>query len=128
MRQLLWYVLLLIMFNILLGGTGFLLKSYPFIDLYLADTVILSLLFSVISAVTLAIFFRGQSGEPESRTLYSLVSISLKFLLDMILALIWFFVLKKTTLTYVFEFFVLYLTLTVFTIFIILKVLKNRSL
>jgi hypothetical protein len=46
----------------------------------------------------------------------------------MILALIWFFISKKNTLTSVFIFFVIYLTLTLFTVFVILKVLRNRSL
>jgi hypothetical protein len=56
------------------------------------------------------------------------VAISLKFLLEMILALVWFIVAKKTALPSVLIFFVLYLALTLFTVLIILKTLKNRAL
>jgi hypothetical protein len=60
--------------------------------------------------------------------MHTLVAVSLKFLLDMILALLWFFISKKNSLTYVFLFFVLYLTFTLFTTIVILKILKYRSL
>jgi hypothetical protein len=46
----------------------------------------------------------------------------------MIMALVWFIVAKKTSLTSVFIFFVIYLTLTLFSIFVILKTLNNRPL
>jgi hypothetical protein len=128
MRQTSKYVLFLMAFNSLLIITGLLLKSLPAINLFYRDIIILSLLFSVISAVTLTIFFRGHKREPDSRTMHTLVAVSLKFLLDMILALLWFFICKKTSHTSVFIFFVIYLTLTIFTLFIILKILRYRSL
>ena len=128
MRQIYKYVLLLIFFNFLLLGIGLLIKSINPVNLFIKDIIILSLLFSVISAITLLIFFRGRTREPDSATMHTLVSVSLKFLLDMILALAWFFISKKTSLTSVFIFFVIYLTLTLFTLFVILKVLRNRSL
>ena len=128
MRQIYKYVLLLIVFNFLLLSIGPILKSINPINLFIKDIVILSLLFSVISVITLLIFFRGRTREPDSATMHTLVSVSLKFLLDMILALAWFFISKKTSLTSVFIFFVIYLTLTLFTLFVILKVLRNRSL
>jgi hypothetical protein len=46
----------------------------------------------------------------------------------MILALGWFFISKNTSLASVFIFFVIYLTLTLFTLFVILNKLRNRSL
>jgi hypothetical protein len=46
----------------------------------------------------------------------------------MVIALIWFFVAKKTSLQSVLIFFVLYLALTLFSVLIILKTLKNKSL
>lgn len=128
MRQICKYVLLLIVFNFLLLGTGLLVRSIIPANLFIKDIVILSLFFSVISAITLIIFFRGRTREPDSGTMHTLVAVSLKFLLDMILALAWFFISKKTSLTSVFIFFVIYLTLTLFTLFVILNVLKNRSL
>jgi len=122
------YILLLIPLNILLTGTAFLFKSLVFSNLLLKDVVVLSSFFSLISVATLIIFFRGVAREPDSRTMHTLASVSLKFLLDMILALVWFFISKKTYLSSVFSFFVIYLTLTVFTISVILKMLKNRAL
>jgi hypothetical protein len=128
MRQIYKYVFFLILFNIILAGTVLLLRSLFGTDLVFKDVLILSLSFSAISAITLIIFFRGRDRESNSHTMHTLVAVSLKFLLDMILALLWFFISKKTSLTSVFIFFVIYLTLTLFTIFVILKVLKNRSL
>lgn len=128
MKQIYKYVLYLIVFNILLGCGVIFFSPVSGLNLSPGDILILSVSFSAISAVTLTIFLRGLSGEPDSQTLHTLVSVSLKFLLDMILALVWFFISKKTNPASVFVFFVLYLALTLFTVFIILKVLRNRSL
>jgi hypothetical protein len=128
MRQIYKYVFFLTILNIILGGTVLLLRSLFGTDLGFKNVFILSLSFSAISALTLIIFFRGRDRDPDSQTLHTLVAVSLKFLLDMILALIWFFISKNTSLSSVFVFFVIYLTLTLFTIFIILKVLRTRSL
>jgi len=93
-----------------------------------SDIAIPSSVFSLITLITLIIFLRGQKKEPESQTLHSLVAISLKFLLELVLVLIWFIVAKKTSLPSVLIFFVIYLTLTLFSIWVILKTLKNKSL
>jgi hypothetical protein len=110
-----------------------LLGGYIFVSLFspkysLTDIVILSTVFSFVAWITLFIFFRGQSKEPDSQTLYILVAISLKFLLEIIFALVWFFVAKKTYLASVLMFFVLYLCLTLYSMQIILKTLKNKAL
>jgi hypothetical protein len=60
--------------------------------------------------------------------MHTLFSFSLKFLLELILVLTWFFIAKKTGLPSVLSFFVLYLTFTLFLILIILKPLKKRPL
>ena len=114
--------------NVLITGTGFLLVSFTELNLLFSDIALLAIFFSLIAAITLIIFFRGQAKEPESQTMHSLFSVGLKFLLEMILALVWFIVAKKTSLTSVLIFFVLYLTLTLFSVLIILKTLKNKSL
>jgi hypothetical protein len=128
MRQIYKYVLLLFVFNFILLGISLLTKSINPVNLFTKDILILSLLFSVISVITLIIFFRGRTREPDSGTMHTLVAVSLKFLLDMILALVWFYISKKTSLASVFIFFVLYLTLTLFILFVILKALRYRSL
>lgn len=108
--------------------TGYLLVSVIKFSLRYSDIAILSSAFSLIAFITIVIFLRGQTKEPDNQTLHSLVSVSLKFLLDIVLALVWFIVAKKTSLTSVLIFFVLYLTLTLFSIWVILKTLKNKSL
>jgi hypothetical protein len=70
----------------------------------------------------------GQKKEPDGQTLTSLVAISLKFLLEMVLALFWFFVFKKKSFESLMLFFVLYLALSLFSIISIMKTLKNKAL
>jgi hypothetical protein len=108
--------------------TGYIFVSLKLLNLLLIDIVILSAIFSIITIITLVIFFKGQIKDPETQTLHSLVSLGLKFLLEMVLALVWFIVAKKTSLPSVLIFFVLYLAFTLFSVFIILNVLKNKSL
>ena len=114
--------------NALLDVAGYLLVSAKKLDILFSDIAILSLLFSIISIITLVIFFRGQIRNPESQTQHSLFAVGLKFLLEMVLALVWFAVIKKTSVQSVFIFFVIYLTLTLFSVGIILKTLKYKSL
>jgi hypothetical protein len=122
------YTLLLILLNFVLIGLGFVLISVYNLNLSFVEIVILSSLFSIIAFISLSIFLRGQTKEPNSQTLHSLVSVSLKFLLEIVLALVWFIVTKKTSRASVLIFFVLYLSLTLFLLWVILKTLKNKSL
>lgn len=122
------YFLILLFLNILFLGAGNFLILYYNLKLVLIDIGILGSAFSVITLIIIVIFLKGQTKEPDSQTLYSLVSVSLKFLMELMLAIIWFFVAKKTSLTSVIMFFVIYLTLTLFSIGVILKALKNKSL
>jgi hypothetical protein len=119
------YILWIILLNILIIGIGFFLISLAIISLSYSDIAILS---SVLSIITVIIFFKGQTREPESQTLHTLTAVSFKFLLEIILALLWFIVAKKISLQSVIMFFVIYLTLALFSIWVILKTLKNRSL
>ena len=102
----------------------------PFLkaDIHYYDISIVSCVFSAIALITISIFLKGQTKEPDSQTLHSLVALSLKFLLELIFLLLWFIVAKKSSLTHVLIFFVLYLALTLFTIYIIVKTLKNKAL
>jgi len=122
------YPLQLLFLYVLLLSGGFLFVSLLSPKVSLADIVILSTVFSFIAFVTLLIFFKGQSKEPDSQTLYILVAVSLKFLLEIVFALVWFIVAKKTSLESVLMFFVLYLCLTLFSLQVILKTLKNKAL
>jgi hypothetical protein len=122
------YILLLVPLNILLIATAFLLVSVFKLNILIGDTLILSLAFSIIALVTLVIFFKGQSKEPDSQTLYILVAVSLKLLLEMLFAILWFFVAKKSYMPSVLMFFVIYLSLTLYSLLIILKTLRNKVL
>ena len=122
------YFLQLLFLYILLLLIGYLLVSLVILKISLSAIVILSTVFTLIAGICLIIFFKGQSKEPDSQTLYILVAVSLKFLLEIVFALVWFFVAKKTSLESVLMFFVLYLCLTLFSIQAILKTLKNRVL
>jgi hypothetical protein len=122
------YLLLLILLSILLPVTGILLNILSGTILPVKNILALSSVYAVISFVTLAIFLRGQTKPPDSQTLHSLVAVSLKFLLDMILAFSWFYIAKKTSFSCVIIFFVIYLTFTLFLVISILKILKYSSL
>jgi hypothetical protein len=114
--------------NIFIAGAGSILISFFKINPGYFETAVLSLIFTIINIISLIIFFRGQSKDSESQALHSLVSVSLKFLLELVLALVWFIVAKKTSFPSVLLFFVLYLTFTLFLILVILKTLKHKSL
>lgn len=107
---------------------AYLINSFAPLKIPYGGIISLSAAFSFIALITIVIFLKGQTKEPESQTLFSLVSVGLKFLLEMVLALVWFIVAKKTSLQAVLIFFVLYLTLTLFSLLIIVKTLKNKSL
>ena len=128
MIRIIRYVFRLIILNLVIIGAAYAISEAAGTDMRLTDAALLSSLFSTVALITLAIFFRGFQFQPDSHAFHTLFAISLKFLLDMIIALIWFFVFKKTSPVSVVLFFVIYLTLTLFSIIIILKVLKTRSL
>ncbi len=118
----------LVLLNGLFIITGYIITAAGILNIHLADIVLLSIVFSVIAFITIVIFFKGQTKEPDGQTFYTLVAISLKFLLELVFALLWFFVAKKKSFDSVLIFFVLYLALSLFSIWMILKTLKNKAL
>jgi hypothetical protein len=122
------YLIFLLLINALAIAGGCILVSLAELTPRFSDITILSFSFSVISLVTIIIFQRGQARDPEAQTMHTLFAVGLKFLLDLVLALLWFIVAKKNSLQYVFIFFVLYLTLTLFSVLYILKTLKSKPL
>ncbi|HLP71302.1 MAG TPA: hypothetical protein VK155_00265 [Bacteroidales bacterium] len=122
------FVILLAGLNVLLFLSGLLVISVADTGLRISDVLFLQLGFSLISAITVLIFLRGQTRDPESQTMHTLVSIGLKFLLDLVIALACFVISKKNGAAYVILFFVLYLCLTLFSVFFMLKTLKSKPL
>jgi VanZ family protein len=122
------YITSLLTIYVLLGLTGFLVIKLAETGLNYSDLLFLLTGFSLISAITILIFLRGQTKDPESQTMHTLVSIGLKFLLDLVMALACFVISKKSGVPYVLLFFVLYLCLTLFSVFYMLKTLKSKPL
>jgi hypothetical protein len=93
-----------------------------------SDLFILTLSFAAIGLVSLVIFLKGRTKDPAGQTMHMLVAISLKFLLELVLALIWFFVSKKTSAASLLLFFVLYLCFSLYLANLMLNILKHKSL
>jgi len=107
---------------------GFIITSGIESGLEYKEIILSSAGFTIIAFFALIIFFRGRHKELASQTMHTLVAISLKFLAELIFAFLWFFVGKKTGISSVVLFFVLYLTFTLFSVMVILKTLKSKSL
>jgi hypothetical protein len=122
------YILLLTGFEILVLLAGYLLTSNLTTDINFSEILYLSVTFTLLAMMVLIIFFRGQSGESASQAMHLLVSIGLKFLSELIIAFIWFFVAKKTGLASVILFFILYLAFTLFSLLIVVKTLKYKPI
>jgi hypothetical protein len=125
-KPLLKYSILLLLLGFLTVSAAFLINNIFIIGFRTREVAIASSVFMIILFGVMAIFLRGQSKEPDSRVMHSLVAITIKFLLELIFVFFWFFVLKKSSLSSVILFFVLYLTFTLFLIIVILKTLKKR--
>ncbi len=122
------HIRLLLLLEALILASGYFIISKSGTGITFGETALLSAIMCLIAVVTLVIFFRGQGKDPSSQTMHSLVAVSLKFLMELVLALVWFFVVKKTQLASVVLFFVLYLTFTMFSVLIMMKTLKNRAI
>ena len=107
---------------------GYLLVTLTASSLSLSEIILLSGSYFSITFISLIIFGRGQKKEAGSQTMHILAAISVKMLLEMVLALIWFFVLKKTSPSDLLLFFVLYLAFSLYSIIFMLKTLKSKSI
>lgn len=122
------YIIPLLLLTILIMAAGYIIVTIAETVILPSDILILPLLFALVTLLTIVVFAAGVKREPRNQTFLSLVALGVKFILEMGLALIWFFVAKKTGAASVVLFFVLYLAFTLFLIFIILNSLKNKSL
>ncbi|MCX6300832.1 MAG: hypothetical protein NTW82_01490 [Bacteroidia bacterium] len=128
MKPLARSVFLLAIIEMLVLVAGFIIVTNFNTPRIFNDIGVASAIFTLITLLVLIFFFRGQSKEPASQIMHSLVAVSIKFLAELIFAFIWFFIAKKTGLSSVVLFFVLYLTFTLFSVLIIWKTVKGRSL
>jgi len=119
---------LLALLEIIVLTAGFIITAYLNVGPDYTEIVTVSAVFTVIALLVLLVFFRGQQKEPANQTIHTMTAISIKFLAELIFAFIWFFTGKKTGISSIILFFVLYLAFTLFSIMILLKTLKSKSL
>lgn len=122
------YLFGLLLIDLLIFLAGYLLIEHTGIALGFGEIIFLTLCFFSITLTSLLIFYRGQTKEVSSQTIHILAAIVIKMLLEMVLALVWFFVLKKTDTSDLLLFFVLYLAFSLYSIICMLKTLKSKSL
>jgi len=108
--------------------TGLLITKLLEVPLKLDDLLILTLSFSSVNAIAGFIFLAGLRKDASGRTMHMMVSSSAKLILEMVLALIWFVVVKKTYLPSILLFFVLYLAFSLYSVFFMLNTLKSKPL
>ena len=122
------YSIGLLFLDMILLLAGYLLVAFTDVTLQFSEIAILTLCFSAIILLSIYIFSRGLKREPASQTMYLMVAVALKMLLEMVLALVWFFVAKKTFTSSLLLFFVLYLAFSLYSIFLMLNTLKHKPL
>lgn len=122
------FAIRLLLLDGLILSAGSLLSGLTETGIGLIDIAILTLCFSIIVFLTFFIFLKGRKKNPESQTMHLFVAISLKMLLEMVFALFWFVIGKKSTLPLLLCFFVLYLAFSLFSVYFTLKSLRHRSL
>ena len=128
MKPVIKYTIYLLLLDGLIFIVGYILVRITKIDILYRDVVFLTICFSVITLTSLFIFFRGRKKEPDSQTMHLLISISLKLILELVLAFIWFIVAKKSTITFLLLFFILYLAFSLFSVFFMLNTMKHKSI
>jgi len=122
------YIISLLFLVSLVFVSGYILLKATEVSLHFSDLTILALCFSVIALIPIYVFFRGRKKEPGSQTMHIFVGISIKILMEMALALVWFLIFKKNTMPSVLLFFVLYLAFSLLSIIYMLNALKDKSL
>jgi len=118
--------LILLTFIILTSGSLIIRRTELPVDP--SSFLSLTVIFAVVNGVSLAIAFAGQGKDKRDQPAYTLASISLKLLAEMVIALIWFFDEKKSGAPNVLLFFILYLSFSLFSIIAMVKTLNNKTL
>jgi hypothetical protein len=127
-KKVLQYALYLLLISIICIAAGLVFSKYSGTALAPGDIIWLTLAFCANTLISIFIFLKGQTKEGQVQGQYTLVSITLKFLVELFIALFWFLIAKKTIISFTILFFIVYLTFTFFSIFVILNTLKNKSL
>jgi len=118
---------LLILFMVISCGV-MMINSFFILGMENPAIVLLTLSFAISTLLSLIVFIRGLPREPDVQTMHTFTAVGIKFLAELFVALLWFAVAKKTSAKYILLFFVLYLAFSLFSIIVILKALKKKSL
>ena len=81
----------------------------------------------LISVIILIILYKGSRKKPQTRVLYTLSGIGLKFMLYLLLIIIAYFFIKILSMEFIVTFFVIYLTFTSLVLFSVLNLLKSQN-
>ena len=91
------------------------------------DALILTGCFAMAALISLLIFFNGTHSEADRSVLMTLIALSVKFLISLIIALLFFVVFKNRETGSVILFFILYLAFTIFVLLTFVNALKKKS-
>lgn len=122
------YFGLLILLTIIILISGSLLISRAGLPVESSSFFSLTLIFTIVNGVTLAIAFAGQGRDKKDQPGFTMASVSVKLLAEMVIALVWFIDEKKSAAPNVLLFFILYLSFTLFSVITIVKTLRSKAL
>jgi hypothetical protein len=122
-----YFLSLLILFMVICCGT-LVINSSLSLGWDETSALFLILSFAATALLSLIVYLRGLSREADVQTMHTFAAVGIKFLAELFIALIWFGAAKKTSAEYILLFFVLYLAFSMFSIIVILKTLKQKSL
>lgn len=91
-----------------------------------SDPAILPLLFFPIAVLSLVLAHSGRDRDAGVQLNLTMMAIGVKFLLPILLALIWFAVLKNSSYKDILLFFIVYLSFGITTVLLILRRLRNQ--
>jgi hypothetical protein len=118
---------LLILFLAICCGS-IVINSHFSIGMDVKSVLILIASFAFTTLVSLIVFIRGLPRKAGEQAMHTFVAVSVKFLAELFISLIWFVAGKKTSADYILLFFVLYLAFSLFFVTVVLKTLKKKSL
>ena len=128
MNKSLKYLSILLILFLSLFCIGIITRSKFDLQYTPLDLFNISISFALASMTGLLIFFRGRIKEPREQTMHTFTGVSIKFIAELFIALIWFVVAKKTAPSCILLFFVLYLAFSLYFILVVINTLKNKSL
>ena len=98
------------------------------LQLTITELLLITIIFSLITALALLLFLTGTEKSPEKQPLYTMGAVGLKLFMFIIYAIVYFIILKNSGALYIILFFLLYLAFTIYLLKVVVKILKIKSL